>query len=195
MKVLLCGAAGFTGRAVLEELLAAGHTVRAWDLKPESWVPGIDDESVLTNPRCERVFGSIADFDLVEKHIAGCTAVVHTTILFQGEGNGAPGEFSSDQNHAELPWIVNLKGLWNTLECAHLAGCRRVVHVGSCQHEWPGVPHLKGKEAPGSIMLNGDVRRPDASQYAVHKRLQEEMCRQVSGGKPTICKALGVLVK
>ena len=33
MKVLLCGAAGFTGRAILEELLAAGHTVRAWDLR------------------------------------------------------------------------------------------------------------------------------------------------------------------
>ena len=37
MKVLLCGAAGFTGRAILRELLAAGHRVRAWDLAPESW--------------------------------------------------------------------------------------------------------------------------------------------------------------
>jgi nucleoside-diphosphate-sugar epimerase len=172
MRVLLCGAAGFTGRAVLEELLAAGHTVRAWDLNPASWVgPGIDDESVLTDPRCEIVHGSIADFDLAQEYVQGCDAVVHTTILFQGDGGGAPGQFAADINHAELPWIVNLKGLWNILECAHQAGCSRVVHVGSCQHEWPGVAHLAGKEGPGSEFFSADVRRPDVSQYAVHKRL------------------------
>ena len=89
MKVLLCGAAGFTGRATLEELLAAGHTVRAWDLAPESWVAGVDDESVHDNPRCEKVFGSIADYDLVEKYITGATVqfsmiptdLVHTSAL------------------------------------------------------------------------------------------------------------------
>ena len=92
--------------------------------------------------------GSIADFDLVQQYINGCAAVVHTTILFQGNGidasgKRAPGEFADDQNHAELPWLVNLKGLWNALECAQKSGCRRVVRIGSCHHEWPGVAHLQ----------------------------------------------------
>ena len=39
MRVLVVGGAGFTGRAVVEALLAAGHRVRAWDLAPDSWLP------------------------------------------------------------------------------------------------------------------------------------------------------------
>jgi nucleoside-diphosphate-sugar epimerase len=43
---------------------------------------------------------------------------------------------------------VNLKGLWNVLECAQQQELRRVVHIGSCHHQWPGSPHLAGKAAP-----------------------------------------------
>jgi nucleoside-diphosphate-sugar epimerase len=235
MKVLLCGAAGFTGRAILEELIAAGHSVRAWDLKPESFVAdGIDDAAVLKNPSVELTYGSIADYDLTRRYVSGCDAVVHTTVVFQGDqgGAGVPGEFAGDEKHNTLSWIVNLKvrrttvssaaaclqaccrpcrrvaatatatqcigsprhinhatehadmhqGLWNVLDCARVAGCQRVVHVGSCQHMWPGAANLKGKETAGSQFFSGDVRRPDASQYAVHKRLQEEMCRQFYDG-------------
>ena len=60
--------------------------------------------------------------------------------------------------------------------------CQRVVHIGSCHNEWPGVAHLPGKEKPESVFYSADVRRPDATQYAVHKRLQEEMCRQFHEG-------------
>ena len=102
---------------------------------------GIDDPALETNPSVEKVFGTIADFDLCKQYIEGCAAIVHTTVLFTGgDQPDVPGEYTGeDVEHNELSWIVNLKGLWNILECARLTegAVQRVVHVGSCQHEWP----------------------------------------------------------
>jgi hypothetical protein len=41
-----------------------------------------DDEMVLAHPRLERVYGTVADYALAEAHVAGCEAIVHTTVLF-----------------------------------------------------------------------------------------------------------------
>ena len=102
---------------------------------------GIDDPALETNPSVEKVFGTIADFDLCKQYIEGCAAIVHTTVLFTGgDQPDVPGEYTGeDVEHNELSWIVNLKGLWNILECARLreGAVQRVVHIGSCQHEWP----------------------------------------------------------
>jgi nucleoside-diphosphate-sugar epimerase len=191
MRVLVCGGAGFTGRAVVEELLNAGHSVRAWDLNSEAWLPGQlvkNDESLMDSPRLERVYGSIADHDLAERYLIGCHAIVHCTMLFPRSPKfaatadipGAAGQYSSlDYMSDEDSWLVNLKGLWNILEAArHQDGIVRVVHIGSADHHWPGVPHLPGKEQRGSVFMDQDVRRIDGDLYGIHKRLQEEMCRQ-----------------
>ena len=153
MKVVVFGAAGWTGRAVLANL-AGKHQVRAFDRGPEAWEQwqDIDGES----QGGEIIHGDIVDFTDVHNATEGMDAVIHLAVSFGGYGADDP-----------QPFLINLKGLWNVLESARQRNIKRVVHIGSCQ-----TVHPQG------IFFTADVRRPDGSQYAVCKRLQEEMCRQ-----------------
>lgn len=149
MKIAVLGAAGWVGRAILKSL-GRRHQIRAFDLGPESWgADGPWDGG-------EVIHGEISDYESVDRVIEGVDAVIHAAVYF------GPYEPNDD-----LPFLVNLKGLWNTLESARQQGVRRIVHIGSCQ-----------VEHPDGTFFTSDVRRPDGTLYAVSKRLQEEMCRQ-----------------
>ena len=156
LKVVVYGAAGWVGRAILANL-EGRHRVRAFDVSPEAWAAGRDVDG---DWRGEIVHGDIAEYGSADAAMEGMDAVIHASV-YSGHG---PGAYGVDD---ELPFRVNLKGLWNVLEAARLRGIRRVVHIGSCQ-----------VEHPQGVFFSGEVRRPDGSLYAVTKRLQEEMCRQ-----------------
>ncbi|MBI2194650.1 MAG: NAD(P)-dependent oxidoreductase [Planctomycetes bacterium] len=157
MNIIVFGAAGWTGRAVLQNLTGR-HQVRAFAISPESWSTWKDCDGDWSAG--ERVFGDIVDFQTVHKATDGMDAVIHLAV----HHSEAPGAYGVDDHQ---PFLVNLKGLWNVLESARQRGIRRVVHVGSCQ-----TVH------PHGVFFTAEVRRPDGSLYAVTKRLQEEMCRQ-----------------
>jgi len=160
LKIIVIGAAGWLGRAVLENLKGR-HQIRAFDLNPEAWRAWEETDGAWNPADTDEVIhGQITDFATVDRAMDGVDGVIHTAAYFGGDEN--------DIN----PFMVNLKGLWNILESAKRRGIRRVVHVGSCQSA-----HPKG------IFFEADVRRPDASLYAVTKRLQEEMCRQFHEGE------------
>ena len=154
MKVAVFGAAGWVGRAVLEGF-AGKHEVRSFEISPEAWDVYRDIDGEWEG---EKVYGDIADFHAVDKALEGMDGVVHLTAYFGGE---------KPPEEDEKPFLVNVKGLWNVLESARQRDLVRVVHMGSCQ-----------VEHPDGIFLSADIRRPDASLYAVGKRLQEELCRQ-----------------
>ncbi len=107
------------------------------------------------------MYGDIANSEEVDRALEGMDAALHM-ILYSAGGAGQTRGADDDR-----PWLIYLKGLWNVLEAARQRGIRRVVHLGSCQ-----TTH------PNGVFFSSEVRRPDASQYAVCKRLQEEMCRQ-----------------
>jgi nucleoside-diphosphate-sugar epimerase len=153
VKVVIFGAAGWVGRAVLANL-AGKHQVRTFDRSPESWERYKDVDGEWNGG--QKLFGRIEDFPTVLKALDGMDAIIHLSVYFP----------KADDND-DLPFLINLKGLWNVLESARRRGIRRIVHVGSCQ-----TVHPKG------VFFTSDVRRPDGSLYAVCKRLQEEMCRQ-----------------
>ena len=161
MNIAVFGAAGWVGRAVLENLRAHHHHVRAVDHNQAAWEGLRDIDGDWQGD--ETVHGDIVDYAAVDAALDvpdgmdGMDAVIHTTVL----GGGG---YGTDD---EAPFLVNLKGLWNVLEAARLRGIARVVHVGSC--------HV---EHPDRVFFHADIRRPDGSLYAVTKRLQEEMCRQ-----------------
>ncbi|MDP7633856.1 MAG: NAD(P)-dependent oxidoreductase [Candidatus Latescibacteria bacterium] len=156
-KIVVFGAAGWVGRAVLTSLETHGHTIRASDCGPEAWKTYEEFDGSWSAG--EVVHCDISDYDQVDAAIDGMDAIIHTAVLgSKGGGYGAG---------SDGPWLVNLKGLWNVLDVAREREIRRVVHIGSCQ-----VQH------PDGIFFDADVRRPDGSAYAVSKRLQEEMCRQ-----------------
>lgn len=155
-RIVVFGAAGWVGRAVLANL-EGKHTVRAVDHGPEAWKTYEDIDGTWNG---DVLHGDISDYEHVRTAMEGMDSAIHAAVLGGGvRGGYQPGD--------DRPWLVNLKGLWNVLEVARQQEMRRVVHIGSCQ-----VQHPRG------IFFSADVRRPDGSPYAVSKRLQEEMCRQ-----------------
>ena len=154
MKVAIMGAAGWVGRAVLENF-AGRHQVRAFDYSPEAWATYHRFDGDWEG---EKHYGDIADFHAVHKTLAGMDGVVHLAAYFGYEN---PPE--DDVN----PFLINLKGMWNVLESARRHELKRVVHMGSCV-----VQH------PDGLFLSSDVRSKEGSPYGISKRLQEEMCRQ-----------------
>ncbi|MBT3376618.1 MAG: NAD(P)-dependent oxidoreductase [Lentisphaerae bacterium] len=153
MNVVVLGAAGWTGRAVLANL-AGKHAIRAFARNAHSW----DAYSDLDGPwdDGEIMYGDMTDYHAVDRAMEGMDGVIHVAAHLSG----------GDDN-ADTPFLVNVKGMWNVLETARKHGIKRVVHVGSCQ-----TVHPEG------VFFSAEIRRPDATRYAVCKRLQEEMCRQ-----------------
>jgi nucleoside-diphosphate-sugar epimerase len=153
MRIAVFGAAGWLGRAILAA--SAGRAeVRAFDRDPAAWDEWRDLDGDWSG---EVVHGDIADFDAVTAAVAGVEAVIHTAVFYPRE----------DPEHDPRPFLVNLKGLWNVLEAARLAGLERVVHVGSCM-----TIHPRG------LFFDADTRSIEGDLYGICKRLQEEMCRQ-----------------
>ena len=157
MKAVVFGAAGWLGRAILDNF-AGKHEVRAFDYGPEAWETHRDVDGDWEGG--EIVHGDIASYQAVGRALEGMEGIVHAAVC----NSRTPNAYEPDD---ERSFLVNLKGLWNVLEGARERGIRRVVHIGSAQ-----VVH------PNGLFYSADVRRPDGSLYAVHKRLQEEMCRQ-----------------
>jgi nucleoside-diphosphate-sugar epimerase len=151
MKLVVFGAAGWLGRAVLRNL-EGRHEVRAFDRSPEAWEEWADLDG--RDWPGERLYGDITDFGAVHAATEGMDGILHLAAFF-GQGEDDP-----------LPWLVNLKGLWNVLESARRREIRHVVHVGS-------------REAahPAGVFFDADTRRPGGGIYPLTKRLQEEMCR------------------
>jgi nucleoside-diphosphate-sugar epimerase len=157
MKVAVFGAAGWLGRAFLAN--AAGrHEIRACDIGPEAWDAWKNIDGEWTEG--EKAYGDIISSEVVDQALEGVDGVVHM-ILYSSD------QVSSQDAATDKFLLVYLRGLWNVLDGAQQRGIKRVVHVGSCQ-----TIHKDG------TFFTSAVRRPDASLYAVCKRLQEEMCRQ-----------------
>ena len=154
MKVAVLGAAGWVGRALLEDF-AGRHQVRAFDYSPEAWSVYRQFDGDWEG---EKVYGDIADFHTVDSALEGMEGVVNLAAYF---GSEDPPEDDVK------PFLINLKGMWNVLESARRRKLRRVVHMGSCV-----VQH------PDGVFLSSEVRSKEGSLYGISKRLQEEMCRQ-----------------
>jgi nucleoside-diphosphate-sugar epimerase len=157
MRVVVFGAEGWTGRAVLANL-ASQHQVRCAVYSPESWTEWQDVDGVWQGEDVE--YGDIADFDVVHRATAGMDAIIHLAVHFSYRSD-VPVEQDTKS------FLINLKGLWNVLESARQRGIERVVHVGSCM-----TVHPQG------VFFSADTRSVEGSLYGICKRLQEEMCRQ-----------------
>lgn len=155
MKIVVFGAAGWLGRAILDSL-SNHHEVTAFDQSPDAWVAGNQIDGVWHGGHIAH--GDVSDYDAVQRAISGMDAVIHAAVYANPKGY---------HERDDQPFRVNLKGLWNVLESSHREKIRRVIHIGSCH-----VVH------PSGIFFSQDVRRPDGHLYAITKRLQEEMCRQ-----------------
>ena len=138
--VLVTGASGFLGRAVVRELLDQGHQVRTLQRSP-SLVAGATD-----------VLGSVTDADVVARAVDGVDAVVHLAAKVSLAGD--PADFER----------VNVGGTRTLLDAVEAAGVSRMVHVSS-----PSVAHhgdsIVGDDAGPAdpVLARGDYARTKAA--------------------------------
>ncbi len=114
MAVLITGATGFIGGAVLRQTAATGQPVRALTRG------GVPDDPALALPGVAWVTGDLRDRAALRAALAGCDAVYHC--------GGFIGTHPSERDAVRA---INLDGTVNLFELALELGVRRVVYTGS----------------------------------------------------------------
>jgi len=111
-NVLVTGAAGFLGQALVRALLARGGRVRAFDLRPAD----------LLGEGLEWVSGDVRDAEAVRRACEGMEVVYHLAALIP-------------QRKADAATMraVNVGGTQNVLSGALAEGVRRVVYLSSAE--------------------------------------------------------------
>jgi nucleoside-diphosphate-sugar epimerase len=108
-RILVTGGSGYFGTILAERALAAGHSVRVFDVNPPSGSPA----------SVEFAAGDIRDRDAVRAACDGIDVVLH---------NVAQVPLARDRS---LFWSVNVIGTANVLLAARDAGVSKLVHTSS----------------------------------------------------------------
>jgi UDP-glucose 4-epimerase len=111
-KVLVLGANGFAGAAIVAGLARSGRLVCAYGRA----------HVTTTNPNIESIQGSIEDGSLLRDAVAECSDIVHAASLT------TPGTSARDP---ALEVIGNLLPLARLLECANEFRQRRLIYLSS----------------------------------------------------------------
>jgi dihydroflavonol-4-reductase len=112
-SVLVTGASGFIGSAVVRALIDAGYRVRAL------CEPGRDDDN-LAGLAVERIVGDIRDPATLDRATEGVSTVFHLAAIYRF--------WASDP---ELFYDVNVGGTMNVIRAAERAGCSRLVYTST----------------------------------------------------------------
>jgi len=154
MLVLVTGATGRIGAHLTQQLIGAGHTVRALAMPGDPRVP------VIERPGIEVIIGHLQDAAALRHAVAGVNAVVHLAAALPARGH-------TDNDFLE----VNLRGTYDLL-CAvrdHAPDVRRFTYVSS---------DTVYSAAPGAVDVTFEEstpKRPD-SVYGASKAAAEEFC-------------------
>jgi 2-alkyl-3-oxoalkanoate reductase len=115
MKILVTGATGFTGSALVHRLLAIGHVVVGLDYKE-----GLHSDA-LRSSGAEIVIGSVTDPPAVRRSMDGVEFVFHLAAAFR-ELN-VPNAFYDE---------VNVEGTRIVLQAARREGVRKFIYCSTC---------------------------------------------------------------
>jgi len=121
-RILVTGSAGRLGRAAVKELVARGHAVFGFDLRP---TPGL--------PTPQSIIGTLQDVDLLNRTAVGVDAIIHLAATpDDGRFPRGPAPDDGDNFIAELV-PNNIVGGYHVLEAARKAGVNRVILASTGQ--------------------------------------------------------------
>ena len=124
-KILLTGADGFLGSHLTEELVRAGHNVRAFVLYNSFNSRGWLDRSPADIQKHLEIFaGDIRDPYGVKKAMTGCDVVLHLAALV-----AIPYSYHSPETYVD----TNIKGTLNILQAARELGIEKIVHTSTSE--------------------------------------------------------------
>ncbi len=112
-KVLVTGATGFVGSAVVKELVKKGFTVRIMVRRNSS-------RKNLEGLSFEEVSGDVKDREAVNRAVSGCSYVYHIAGLYR----------TWMKQYKEL-FEINVTGTENVMEACLRQGVKKVVHTSS----------------------------------------------------------------
>ncbi|MGA8206674.1 MAG: NAD-dependent epimerase/dehydratase family protein [Candidatus Dormiibacterota bacterium] len=142
--VLLTGASGFVGAAVMRALLTAGYEVRALVRSPASFQP---------LPGVTICPGDITDLTSTVAAASGCDSVIHCAADYR---------LSLRPADTALMIAVNVGGTANVLKAAQASGVKRLVHcstVGTLAFQRTGKVCTEEDRAPSPATLAGPYKR------------------------------------
>lgn len=158
MKTLITGATGFIGSAVLRQLLAAGHVVRAL-VRPKS------DRRNITGLPVEIVYGDLTDPKSLDEGMKSCSTLFHVAA-----------DYRLWVPKADAMYETNVVGTRRIMHAALNAGIKRVVYTSSVATlglTRDGSP--ADEETPVSIKdMIGHYKRSKFMAEAEVKRLADE---------------------
>jgi len=152
VKVVVTGASGKAGRAVVRDLVEHEHDVLAVDLvsPPESPAPPL--------------LADLTEFGQTAECLAGAEAVVHLAAI------------PAPRIHTEeTTFRTNMLSTYNVFEAARLLGLPRVVWASS--ETILGLPFER--EQPAYAPIDEEHPSYPQSSYALSKLLSEELGRQL----------------
>ena len=129
LTVALTGATGFLGGHTLEELIAAGHKVRALTRRPQPEMDGV-----------EWVEGSLDDTNSLEALVKGADILMHLAGLTKA--------ITRDQF-----FDVNVTGSKRLFSAAQEAKVKHVIHVSSLAAREPRLSHYGASKAGTELLL------------------------------------------
>jgi UDP-glucose 4-epimerase len=155
VKVLVTGAHGKVGRALVPALMRRGHDVRATDLTRPSW-------DRLQDPRQAQDYwqADLSDAGSCYAMARGCDAVVHTAAIPQPIHNPPHVVFGN-----------NLMATFNVLEAAIAAGVGRFVNFSS--ETVPGFIYAHRPFEPDYLPIDEEHPVRPQDPYATAKWLGE----------------------
>lgn len=152
MRIVITGASGKAGQAVVRDLLDHEHDVLAVDVVS----PG--------ESRAASLLADMTDFGQTVECLAGVDAVVHLAAI--------P---ASGIHTEETTFRTNMLSTYNVFEAARLLGLHRVVWASS--ETILGLPFER--EQPAYAPIDEDHPPLPESSYALSKLLAEELGRQL----------------
>ena len=159
--MLVTGAYGKVGRALVPALMHAGHDVRAVDLAPPEWDRHIDPRRTP-----DYVQADLTDAGACFAIVRGCDAVVHAAAI------------PAPVHHP--PHVVfrnNLLATFNVIEAAVAAGVRRLINYSS--ETVPGFIFAYRPFRPDYLPIDEEHPIRPQDPYAQAKWFGELMCDRV----------------